>query len=379
MAKRTYRYSETLLRAVARVLEPWLLRILQRLEEFRHPIAPTSSDERGSEVLAGEAPSGAPAHWVEKVRHGAPHLLRPRGQPAVGPGAIRTPQVAQTRERPVPKPQIAESGPSTARAEKPREARAGGGAETDALTPETPRKEPRGEVRPPRLLPASSVEADMDFGKTRALAHLERRSVPEVAAPTLLRPAPQPPGPLRHDRPPTPARELETRVTPVQHNPLTAKASPPAPRAPIAAAAEPQRPFRRKRAQATIPTLSPTQVSVAPEFQISEPTGANSATATGSEPEPILAAAPQSSTPRRLLKQNEAPEQIAVNWTPLARPFDQPRPSLEPKDRWPMLPRAPQTDAVDDALAVWREHERRRYLLEEQEGTYGPRRISPRR
>ncbi len=50
----------------------------------------------------------------------------------------------------------------------------------------------------------------------------------------------------------------------------------------------------------------------------------------------------------------------------------------ECKDRWPTLPAASGPDAMEEALAFWREQDRRRYLTEEQEGTYGPRRVSHR-
>jgi hypothetical protein len=48
----------------------------------------------------------------------------------------------------------------------------------------------------------------------------------------------------------------------------------------------------------------------------------------------------------------------------------------EMRDRWPALPPRRALDAVEEALASWREAERRRYVATEQEGIYGSRRIS---
>ncbi len=48
----------------------------------------------------------------------------------------------------------------------------------------------------------------------------------------------------------------------------------------------------------------------------------------------------------------------------------------EPKDRWPALPHKPTPDPLEALPAFWREQERRRFVNQEQEGTYGPRRFS---
>jgi hypothetical protein len=238
------------------VLEPWLRGMLGRLERAQSETAPALAKAENSAAdgaVAQASAGGPPAHWLEKVRRGVPHLLRPTPQPGSPVSVVE----AQRTEMPplshsTPPPV---SAVSTGARRPARESSVGEPAPQIA---DVPRAARRVETPVLRLLPPSGSKTAEDSAKGNSSLHI-----------------------------------LE-QVAPV----------------------------------------------AAPRIQL-----------------------------KQLAPQAPAPEPAAIRHPPL---------TSERRDCWPALPPTPEPDPVEEVLAFWREQKRRRYLTEEQEGIYGPRRVSHR-
>ncbi len=231
--------------------------MLERLERAQGESTPGPA-QAGSTAGegAGAAQAGAggpPAHWVEKVRRGAPYLLRPVPPPGTAVSGAKA-------QRAGPRPALPSAPPpvpvvSTEAGRVARESAAGEPALPVADAPPAAR---RPETPAPRLLPASPLQTAGESAKG------------------------------------SPWPGIAEQVAPVTTHRIHLKPLPP---------------------QAPWP-----------------------------EPAPL-------------------------------HPVPSP---TERRDRWPALPPTAEPDPVEEARAIWREQERRRYLAEEQEGIYGPRRVSHR-
>lgn len=255
--KVTSQFTDKWLRAAARVLEPWLRGLLARLEKARsEPIAP-SAEARNSAKNGGVAPvgtGGPPADWLEKVRRGAPHLLRPLPQPGAPASGVkaRVSRLAPLpRSVPPPVPVVLSEDRRAARETAVVEEHA-------SRSPGVSRAEQTSGMRAPRLLSPPRSEATTNSAK---------------ASPSL---------------------DMTEQIT----------------------------------------TSAARRVSV-----------------------------------EQILPQAPTPEPAPLGYSPSPG---------EAKDRWPALPPKPTPDPLEAVPVFWRETERRRYLIQEQEGTYGPRRFSRR-
>lgn len=359
------------------------------------------SGAAGDEAVAGEQASGGPpAHWLEKVRRGAPHLRRPTGRPggeirpvlagkptrSASPSPTGSPalpaKIAQpaSGERPLLAPPPAatdggalawppiRAGQTVKRALAPRLLPPPQAHAERTQAKRVPPSRPAGSVRSAEAESAlatapASVKPASDFVRKTGVESRPRLSAPRtkpvvevppvapVAAPLSVAEKPDdahPPVP----GPASPAPE-KARARAVGRELSTLSESPVRPPNQPRAEAEGRPPIVRRRLVLEAETpLAPRQTP-APTTQRSD--------------------FPERRTSREAPTQEKRQELARL--APPPRLAETPTPPRDSSDRWPALPPAPAPDPGDDALSAWHEQERRRYLAEEQEGIYGSRRI----
>jgi hypothetical protein len=178
------RLLDPLLRAATRVLARWLQRVLKTLEEPGPGIPAASSKEMDTPLAQSatpeenieEAPAVAPAHWVEKVRRGAPHLLRPvsRSVPRPQDRAVARPsRVAVAAEsRALQGAALASGSESTRPVPRPADGQSG------AALPVTVSKHSSAPLAAARLLPTSSLKIKEAMTNSPSAAPISRQIQP---------------------------------------------------------------------------------------------------------------------------------------------------------------------------------------------------------
>jgi hypothetical protein len=292
---------------------------------------------------------GAPAHWLEKVRRSAPHLLLPERQPQPGaPASTRPSPTVEAIKKASPLDTPTPAAPSQEPLKTQGETAAWG---VPSATPSPP-PAMRLNAPSPRLLPASDVRVARVHSTAGQPTQAVRRPNWLAASPLSQQSveSSQPKRPPR--KPEAPRRTLVATESSaaVSERPL---GFPPkstiqsqtglqgqkdllSERPPVSRQSEVGQPFRQGRAAASFTHFPDNRARTA----------------------------------ERSIASGETPGVSAS----LAWP-------LPPKgqDRWPALPSDSELDPLEEAASLRREAERQCYLEQELDGIYGPRRLSHRR
>lgn len=336
----------------------WCARLLgQRLEPIETP-APAPS---APSAAAAESPlpppgrrTGPPEHWLEKVRHGCPHLLPPPGSPlpesaaristraephrprAAGP---RPPLIVaknfQHRRRVEITPIIPETGvqPGGDPASPPVNHTARHGAPSpEPATPEPATPAPHGRAPRPPATPRAPHLISVDTARSAA---------PPPPTPTKPAPSLSPPARLV-TAPPQPQRGFRLHSVATDSQPAASPASGVAP----PAAAQPGRPS----STAATPEIGDTGEPSTPRIEATLPR------AHGLEhPAPPVGPLP------------EAP--LRVRHQAMEQPL--PAAPAPAPDRWPALPPPPAAPQWTEVQEFWSDRQRQRHLAAEQGGLNG--------
>ena len=332
----------------------WSKAVLQKLEAsgpagaLAEPIEssspqPSSAEEFGIESSVTEPVSGGPpAHWLERVRQGAPQLLRSVPQ-----------RNKRTRLAPSSAPPLAEKTaalPQVAEQEHEEPSRLSGPLGEKELAPQS--------------RPASKPGKRAETGVACSISEQ-----------SMQHPEPAYPGTPRQ-KPSTgvPASRSQPKVTPQ----------------PFLSPARPQ--SSSSAALAKFPTeriieQSPKSLRASPAQSHTEPVPNRSAgpveRSSGASHEPLRVTAPPppaytdaTFAPQRKQRRTTSLSCLEgpVKAAPAAGSLSIPQEPSE--DHWPQLPEAAPVDPSNEPLATIRERERLRRLDDEQRGIYGTRRIS---
>lgn len=386
MAHASNSLFKALVRTLARTLVPRLRGLLWELERLQSVAAlaapakgkPSSINESLTDA-AGENISqvepvvsgGPPADWLEKVRRGAPHLLRPAGQFPSRPNVV-----SPITSKPGPVQQTAniESRSESTGYPLPFEA--------PSLANPFPPPLPKWSDNPPPVHPCPPIIRSEEIPGPAAVA-------PRAAAGAFK--GPLPPGfpPIHTEN--TDAKEFQPPALPQGGSPtylaLLTKSRPPSPEMKVCIADAPligsandlsalrPLPPARKSTVADEGALKVSQrpatlnsrVDVLPIQTTESHSRVGSLTKTALPNLPVL---------EPLLEQRQASQNTTME---RPAPFATQSANVAVDSRWPALPAKMETEWADEAQVYWREAEHRRYLSQEQSGLYGSRRIFNRR
>ncbi len=373
-----------------------LVRLAERLDQAEPPSTgePSSNQKEAGPAPTGQVPlggvsSGPPADWLEKVRRGAPHLLRPQhAQATEWPADVAAgPQPDLPPASPVVRAAAEELNVTAVRKRKASVARPPQTSEENVHRPPTFQRKapvvsakPPAERRPaPHLLPPSSAIAQNPLPENAAPSREGRTEcVPAKKTGEFDQPAP------RRRVSERPSQRGEPRTEAVVLRPPTSS-TPDQSIPPVHIPASGQEGERPREVSRRIPAPEFIARRFAPS-RMGEPKS-KVQPERGTAPDPVQFPVRPNPLPESPLIFREAfravdPARVPFPEVSSVKPFPEPGASesrlagRELRDRWPALPPRPALDAVEEVLASWREAERRRYVATEQEGIYGSRRIS---